>query len=111
MHALVTETDSVEFVGAYQSTIGATIGSGIFSLIGFRGVVIPIKDERVHTFNLIGFQGSNVALLIWPERALWSCCFGLLNYRGSTVCRVMTTAEVDRLMLLTEGRSSTNKIC
>ena len=71
MHALATETDFKEFVSAYQSTIaGATIGGGIFSLIGFRGVVIPIKDERVYTFNLIGFQGSSVAL-VWAERALY----------------------------------------
>ena len=117
VHALATETNSeLEFVGAYQSMYKSNYRRWYLQPDMIQGSCNTHQRWTSEHIQSDRIQGSSVAM-VGPKRALFhcdmnrSCCLRLLNYRSSTVCRIKTTADIDRLVLLTEGRSLINEMC
>ena len=115
VHALATETNSeLEFVGAYQSMYKSNYQRWYLQPDMIQGSCNTHQRWTSKHIQSDRIQGSSVAM-VWPELPFHcdvnrSCCLRLLSYKISTVCRIETTADIDRLVLLTEGRSLINEM-
>ena len=116
VHALATETNSeLEFVGAYQSMYKSNYRRWYLQPDMIQGSCNTHQRWTSKHIQSDRIQGSSVAM-VGPKRALFYCdmigvaAFDYWTIWSSTVCRIETTADIDRLVLLTEGRSLINEI-